>query len=100
MKQYFGRVIGGTHKGSYHAVGTPVLKLPVPSKVSPDVPIYPEEIPDKFDTYTVATYKHVNMRWKNDEGQEWNFNFWVPVDVKYEQPYIMQTLLDFYVKGN
>lgn len=100
MKQYSGRVIGGPemYRGTYHAVASNFLKLPLPLTVEP---IGPAEIPTESIKNTIVAYRHQSMWWTNREtGQEWHFGFWVPIDIKEPQPFILDTLIESYVDAN
>ena len=100
MKQYSGRVIGGAHAGEYHAVRGEILQLPIPFDVTSIAPIGPAEIPTEFVKDTVATYRHQSMWWVNREtGNDRQFHFWVPWEVKDPQPFILETLIQGYVEN-
>lgn len=97
MEQYSGRVIGGKHAGEYHTINAPYLKLPLPLEINDK--IGPAEMPTEPILNTVAIYKHCSMYFRNyNTSQEWKFNFWVPYEIESPQPYIIENLLESYVK--
>lgn len=96
-----GIVIGGKHAGQTHSTDGEYLKLPIKQLVSPH---FTEEqfVSMEIMENTYAIYQFVSMHWRHTDPRysDRNFGFWVPVEEKYPQPFILDMLIESYVNAN
>lgn len=84
------------HDGLFHSVNNDLLNLPIMHEITPFVKDY-----KYLDEVQISkrTYRNTSMYFFDEENKkEHIYNFWVPIEEKFPQLYIMGNLIKKYVK--